>query len=151
MRHPRFLLLFLLAFSLSVATYGQQTAGSADAQHAVLTGYQRAPQPIPDILNAPPTPLVQVSADGKWLLAADRLAYPPISDLAQPMLRIAGLRINPTTNGRHHPPRFVRLRLYSTAGGAETEINVPRNAYLSVPEWSQDSQRFAFTNTTATG
>jgi dipeptidyl aminopeptidase/acylaminoacyl peptidase len=117
----------------------------------VLRGYQKAPQPISDILSARPTPLVQVSPSGKWLLAADRLANPPISDLAQPMLRLAGLRINPATNGRHHPPRFVRLRLYYTLGSEQAEVAVPRNAYLSVPEWSQDSQHFAFTNTTANG
>src|SRR3954468_15716649 len=123
---------------------------AAQEEQPVLHGYQKAPQPISDILNARPTPLVQVSPDGKWLLAADRLPYPPVSDLAQPMLRLAGLRINPATNGRHHPPRFVRLRLYSTTGGPENEIDV-RNAYLSLPEWSQDSRHFAFTNTTENG
>src|ERR1051325_3397771 len=84
---------------------------TANAQQAgqevqpVLHGYQKAPQPISDLLNARPTPLVQLSPDGKWLLSVDRLANPFVADLAQPMLRIAGLRINPATNGRHHPPR----------------------------------------------
>ena len=144
-RHFIRLLLFVLPFCC--AANAQQPA---QEQQPVLHGYQKAPQPIHELLNAPPTPLVQVSPDGQWLLAADRLANPPISDLAQPMLRIAGLRINPSTNGRHHPPRFVRLRLYSTTGGPENEIDV-RNAYLSLPEWSQDSRHFAFTNTTENG
>jgi dipeptidyl aminopeptidase/acylaminoacyl peptidase len=142
-----FIHLLLLVLPFCCATNAQQPA---QEQQPVLHGYQEAPQPIHELLNAPPTPLVQVSPDGQWLLAADRLANPPISDLAQPMLRIAGLRINPSTNGRHHPPRFVRLRLYSTAGGPENEINI-RNAYLSLPEWSQDSLHFAFTNTTENG
>ncbi len=144
-RHFIRLLLFVLPFCC--AANAQQPT---QEQQPVLHGYQKAPQPIHELLNAPPTPLVQVSPDGQWLLAADRLANPPISDLAQPMLRIAGLRINPSTNGRHHPPRFVRLRLYSTTGGPENEIDV-RNAYLSLPEWSQDSRHFAFTNTTENG
>jgi dipeptidyl aminopeptidase/acylaminoacyl peptidase len=141
-RSHKFLLLVVFVSFLSLA--------QAQQKDAALHGYQKAPQPIHELLNAPPTPLVQVSPDGQWLLAADRLANPPISDLAQPMLRIAGLRINPSTNGRHHPPRFVRLRLYSTTGGPENEIDV-RNAYLSLPEWSQDSRHFAFTNTTENG
>ncbi|HEX3153848.1 MAG TPA: S9 family peptidase, partial [Candidatus Angelobacter sp.] len=131
-----------------------QTANAQQApqkQQPVVHGYQKAPQPISDLLNARPTPLVQVSPDGKWLLSADRLPYPPISDLAQPMLRIAGLRINPATNGRHHPPRFIALHLYSTEGKKQAQVTVPGNAYLSPPEWSQDSQHFAFTNTTANG
>ena len=67
------------------------------------------------------------------------------------MLRLAGLRINPATNGRHHPPRFVGLHLYYTLGNEQAVVATPRNAYLSVPEWSQDSQHFVFTNTTANG
>src|SRR5215510_11351573 len=113
--------------------------------------YQRAPKPIPDILDAAPTPIVLTSPKSDYLLVADRIGNPPISDLAQPMLRLAGIRINPATNGRHHPPRFVRLRLYYTLGTEQAEVTVPRNAYLSVPEWSQDSQHFAFTNTTSNG
>src|ERR1700744_5866466 len=123
----------------------------AQEQKAVLHGYQKAPQPISDILSSRPTPLVEVSPNGKWLLAADRLANPPISDLAQPMLRLAGLRINPATNGRHHPSRFVSLRLYYTQGNEHADVKVPKDAYLSLPEWSQDSQHFAFTNATANG
>ena len=148
LRHATAVLFFVAGVQSWQLAQAQQSP--PEAQPA-LHGYQKAPQPISDILNARPTPLVQLSPDGKWLLAADRLANPPVSDLAQPMLRLAGLRINPATNGRHHPPRFVRLHLYSTAGNDQSEVTVPRNAYLSAPEWSQDSQHFAFTNTTATG
>lgn len=148
LRHVIAPLLVVVALHPWPAAYAQQ---APQEEQAVLHGYQKAPQPISDILSARPSPLVQVSPDGKWLLAADRLANPPISDLAQPMLRLAGLRINPSTNGRHHPPRFVRLRLYYTLGSEQAEVTLPRNAYLSAPEWSQDSQHFAFTNTTANG
>ena len=146
-RHFIRLLFLVVALPLWNAANAQQ----ATQQAPVLHGYQKAPQPISDILNARPTPLVQVSPDGKWLLAADRLPYPPVSDLAQPMLRLAGLRINPATNGRHHPPRFTALHLYYTAGSEQAAVTVPSKAYLSPPEWSQDSQHFAFTNTTANG
>ncbi|HEY1936599.1 MAG TPA: prolyl oligopeptidase family serine peptidase [Candidatus Angelobacter sp.] len=147
-RYTTVLLLMVCAFLPLQIIHAQQ---APQTEQTVLRGYQKAPQPISDILNARPTPLVQVSPDGKWLLAADRLANPPIADLAQPMLRLAGLRINPATNGRHHPPRIIRLRLYHTLGSEHAEVAVPRNAYLSLPEWSQDSQHFAFTNTTPNG
>src|ERR1700756_1233474 len=147
LRHTAVFFLFIVTLHSWPVAQAQQ----AQEDQAVLRGYQKAPQPISDILSARPTPLVQASPNGKWVLAADRVAYPPVADLAQPMLRLAGLRINPATNGRHHPPRFVRLHLYYTAGNEQAEIQVPRNGYLSVPEWSQDSQHFAFTNTTAGG
>jgi dipeptidyl aminopeptidase/acylaminoacyl peptidase len=143
--------LVALSMVLMASSWQAAHAQQASQEEAVLRGYQKAPQPISDILSARPTPLVQVSPDAKWLLVADRLANPPISDLAQPMLRLAGIRINPSTNGRHHPPRFVRLRLYYTLGSEQADVTVPRNAYLSAPEWSQDSQHFAFTNTTLNG
>jgi len=114
--------------------------------------YHKAPQPIHDLLNAPPTPLVLVSPHSDQLLVADRLQYPPIADLAQPMLRLAGLRINPATNGRHHPPRLVGLSLVDVATGKTRKVaGLPKDAYLSAPLWSPDGKQFAFTNTTADG
>ena len=74
------------------------------------------------------------------------------SDLAQPMLRIAGLRINPATNGRHHPPRLVALSLVEVATGNTRKVTgLPANPYLGLPDWSPDGTKFAFTNTVADG
>ena len=147
----RFIILFA-AFILPASftpTVLAQAAPSAD--HAVLSGYQQAPPPIHEILNAPPTPLVIPSPRLDRLLVADRLQYPPIADLAQPMLRLAGLRINPATNGRHHPPRLTGLHLVDVPSGASHEIGMPGNLYLSAPEWSPNGERFAFTNTKPVG
>ena len=121
----------------------------AQTENAVLHGYQRPPRPIPEILDAPATPLVEASPNSDWLLVADRLANPPISDLAQPMLRLAGLRINPDTNGRHHPPRLTGLHLINVATGKQENIaGLPKDLYLSAPIWSQNNRQFAFTNAT---
>src|SRR5262249_38647176 len=119
---------------------------------AVVPRYQQAPQPIHDLLSAPPTPLVVVSPNSDKFRLAKPLATPPTSDLPQPMLRLAGLRINPATNGRHHPPRFVSLTLVDVATGKTRKVSgIPANAYLSQPEWSPDGTQFAFTNTTLDG
>jgi len=127
-------------------------AHAQQADQPVLHGYQKAPQPISDILSARPTPLVQLSPNGKWLLTIDRLGNPPISDLAQPMVRLAGLRINPSTNGRHHPPRLIALSLVEVATGKTRKVTgLPANPYLSLPDWSPDGTKFAFTNTVADG
>jgi dipeptidyl aminopeptidase/acylaminoacyl peptidase len=144
-RHLKTLLSFLIAFCFLQEAYAQQ-------EPAVMHGYQKAPQPISDILSSRPTPLVQLSPNGKWLLAIDRLANPPIADLAQPMLRLAGLRINPATNGRHHPPRLIALSLVEVeTGKTRTVTGLPANPYLNVPDWSPDGTKFAFTNTVADG
>lgn len=66
------------------------------------------------------------------------------------MLRLAGLRLNPLTNGRHHPPHNTGISLVSVQDGKERNIALPANPYLNVPEWSPNGQRFVFTNTTNT-
>jgi dipeptidyl aminopeptidase/acylaminoacyl peptidase len=140
----------VVLIALSTVVAPAQPGGQA--QTAVLRGYQKAPAPISDILNTPPTPLVLVSPKVDLLLVVDRLANPPIADLAQPMLRLAGLRINPATNGRHHPPRLVGLSIVDVATGKSRKVTgLPPSPYMSVPQWSPDGRQFAFTNITADG
>ena len=76
-------------------------AASGLAQEA--TGYLTPPAEIVDILDAPPTPqaLVSPSRDTVALLA--RPAMPSIAEVARPMLRLAGFRLNPRTNGPTPP------------------------------------------------
>ena len=67
--------------------------------------YQRPPKEITDILDVGPTPGISLSPTRDFLLLIERANYPPIEDLAAPMLKLAGLRINPRTNGPHLAPR----------------------------------------------
>src|SRR5947209_8528511 len=83
----------------------------ADAAGSEPQGYRKPPKEILDILDAPPTPLVSVSPTRDRLVLVQGVRYPPVADLAQPMLRLAGLRINPQTNGPHSAPRHVGLTL----------------------------------------
>ena len=57
------------------------------------------PQVLADMIDAPPTPWVAVSPGGDWLVLLERPGLPPIDEVAMPELRLAGLRINPRTNG----------------------------------------------------
>jgi dipeptidyl aminopeptidase/acylaminoacyl peptidase len=148
MRKLRFFFHLLTCSLLSLILSG---LAAGQAQPAVVHGYQHAPKPIPEILDAPPTPLVLASPKSDRLLVIDRLANPPIADLAQPMLRLAGMRINPATNGRHHPLRFTGLHIVSVADGKQQNVQLPQNAYLGLPAWSPDGQHFAFTNMLSNG
>jgi dipeptidyl aminopeptidase/acylaminoacyl peptidase len=85
------------------------------------------------------------------MLLAQGVRYPPISDLAKPMLRLAGLRINPNTTGPHRAPYFVALTLKKVSDGSERKVELPAGAQAGFPVWSADGRRFAFTNTTPTG
>ena len=63
------------------------------------TNYRMPPKAIADLVDAPLPPSVSVSPNQDWLLLMEMPSLPPISELAQPELKLAGLRINPRTNG----------------------------------------------------
>src|SRR5215207_4867456 len=66
-------------------------------------GYKKPPKEVSDILNSPVAPGISVSPTRDKLLLTVATRHPPLSDLAQPMLRLAGRRINPASNS---PFRF---------------------------------------------
>src|SRR5262249_591329 len=115
------------------------------------TSYMKPPQAILDVLNAPEPPQVSVSPTRDMMLMSTQLRYPPIADVAAPMLRLAGSRIDPATNGAHRGQYSVALILKEIADGAETKIVLPANPKISLPRWSPDGKQFAFTNTIANG
>ena len=114
-------------------------------------GYRKPPQAVLDVLNAPPPPVAFVSPARDRVILATGTRYPPISDLAQPMLRLAGLRINPNTNAPHLLSYVVRLSLKRIDTGAETPIELPPGAQAVYLKWSGDGRRFAFANRTPAG
>ena len=113
--------------------------------------YKQPPKEIMDVLNAPAIPSTSVSPSRDRIALLEPLRYPPISELAQPMLRIAGLRINPTTNGQHRQPYFVSLRLRNIGDGHETTVNLPAGARIISPQWSPDGKYLAAGNITPAG
>jgi dipeptidyl aminopeptidase/acylaminoacyl peptidase len=113
--------------------------------------YQKPPKEIEDILNAPSIPTTLISPAKDKILLLEPLRYPPISELAQPMLRLAGLRINPNTNGQHRQFYAVKLTLKNIADGKEMKITLPPNAQIISPQWSADGKYIAAGNLTATG
>jgi len=114
-------------------------------------GYKKAPPEVESILSAPVTPTAFVSPARDSVLLATGLRYPPIADLAEPMLRLAGQRINPNTNAPHRFQYFVALSLKRLADRSDTNISLPAGAKIGAPIWSADGKRFLFTNTTAGG
>ena len=120
---------------------------SATAQET----YKKPPKEILDVLHAPPTPSESLSPTRDVIILREALAYPPIADVAQPMLRLAGLRINPRTNGQHAFADSTGLVLQSIAGGAEIRVTLPPSPRISHLAWSPDGAHFAFLQTTRTG
>ena len=113
--------------------------------------YKKPPKEIMDVLNARAIPSSSVSPTADRIVMLEPLRYPPISELAQPMLRIAGLRINPNTNGQHRQQYFVSLKLKDIADGKESAVVFPAGAQLISPQWSPDGKSIAVGNITPKG
>ena len=124
---------------------------TASALVSAQQGYQKPPKEIEDVLNAPAIPQTSISPAKDKIALLEPLRYPPISELAQPMLRLAGLRINPNTNGQHRQPYFIKLTLKNIRDGKETPVQLPPNAQIISPQWSADGKYIAFGNQTPNG
>ena len=109
----------------------------------------RLPSPaLAAVVDAPLTPAVLVSPDKQFLVLAERSALPPIAELAQPELRLAGLRINPATSGPTRETYFTGLVVQSLAAGTESRLaGLPSGARIGNVSWSRDSRQIAFTVT----
>src|SRR5690348_8919415 len=102
-------------------------------------GYRMPPRAIADLIDAPITPEVSVGPDRQWMLLMEPANLVPIEELAQPELRLAGLRFNPRTNGPSRSPYSIRLTLQRIAGGSEKVIaGLPAEPRLRHVNWSPD-------------
>ncbi|HEX8397346.1 MAG TPA: prolyl oligopeptidase family serine peptidase [Pyrinomonadaceae bacterium] len=130
--------LCLILFVLFVSSTSALAQGS----------YQKPPKDIMDVLNAPAIPATLISPARDKILIAEPLRYPPISELAQPMLRLAGLRINPNNTAQHRTQYFVKLTLQNISDGKQMPVNLPPNAQMISPQWSADGRYIAAGNLT---
>ncbi|MEA2689781.1 MAG: hypothetical protein QOD51_2388, partial [Candidatus Eremiobacteraeota bacterium] len=127
------------------------SGGWASPALADATRYRTPPPSIETALNAPPNPAVLVGPRRGVILLGTPLRYPPVADLARPMLRLAGLRIDPVTNGIHHARAWTSLAFERVADGRTVKIVLPAGAHLTATQMSPDESRFAFANATPHG
>jgi dipeptidyl aminopeptidase/acylaminoacyl peptidase len=119
--------------------------------------YQLPPKAIIDLVDTKPTPEVQLSPLAaqkakRWMLIEYVSGLPSIADLAQPELRLAGLRFNPRTDGPSRGRYITSLSLQALPDGAETHIaGLPADAKIRFASWSPDANRVAFVNVTDSG
>jgi dipeptidyl aminopeptidase/acylaminoacyl peptidase len=118
---------------------------SAQSPQSATSGYLLPPKVIVDILDAPPPPNTDLSPTRDTLALIERASMPTLRELAQPMLRLAGRRINPRTNGPHRAQLARAITLKAIADGSERKVTLPQNPALTWIGFSPDGKRFAFT------
>lgn len=128
-------LLFLLLLFAFVGTFAQN-------------GYQRPPDDIAKLVEAPLTPGVTLSHDKTWMALLDRSDFPSIEELSRPELRIAGLRINPDNFGPSRTNPFIGLRFKNLKDMKEHSVTgLPSPLQFSNFSFSPDSKKASFLQT----
>lgn len=129
--------ILLISFFIGLSVYAQDDFT-----------YQTPPKDIQDLLLAKPTPSVSIDKKGEWMLIIERSSYATIEDLAQPELRIAGLRLNPRNFGPSRTGYSINLELKNIKTKETHPISgLPSNLKAGNIQWSPDETKFAFTNT----
>jgi dipeptidyl aminopeptidase/acylaminoacyl peptidase len=135
-----------------IATLGLATpiaaivAATFAAPLAAQDAYRQPPQAIARILDAPATPTALVSADRTAILLLERPGLPPISEIAAPEYRVAGIRLNPRTSGpsRQNPARGISVMPIGGGAAQPVAMALPAGAGVGTPLWSPNGKRFAF-------
>ena len=129
--------------------FGLPVLGQQEQKEPVK--YQQPPKAIVELVDVRPTPTVEISpgegSDRRWLLIEAISGLPSIADLAQPELRLAGLRFNPKTNGPSRGRYVTALSLKALPDGAETPIaGLPTEAKVRFVGWAPDAGHVFFVN-----
>ena len=120
------------------------------------SGYDKPPPSVLDVLLAPSPPSAYVSPQGDAIMLVSMVDYPPMTRVAEPFLRLAGVRVEPRTRRKHDTPGGYGinpcardLTIVKVANGAETRVVLPAGGCAETPMWSADGKRFVFRSTSS--
>ncbi|OMO64008.1 hypothetical protein CCACVL1_22129 [Corchorus capsularis] len=111
--------------------------------------YRVPPSEIRDIVDAPPLPALSFSPLRDKILFLKRRSLPPLSELAKPEEKLAGIRIDGKCNTRSRMSFYTGIGIHQLMpdGSLGPEIEVrgfPDGAKINFVSWSNDGQHLAF-------
>lgn len=111
--------------------------------------FQLPPQEIMDIVNASGTPSVSVAPDRSAIAFVENPGLPELEDLSREELRLAGIRIDPLTNGPSRSSYGTGITLTDIEGRNERVVaGLPKSPRIRNMRWAPDVNHIAFTHTT---
>lgn len=116
--------------------------------------YQLPPKSIVDLVDAPESPNVMFNNDGSLMLILDVPGYTTIEHVAQPVIGLAGLRINPANNSTEGELAgvYTGIKIKTVKTGQERSISgLPVNLRMANIAWNASGDFIAFTNNSLTG
>ncbi|XP_028553454.1 probable glutamyl endopeptidase, chloroplastic isoform X2 [Dendrobium catenatum] len=115
----------------------------------ILFGYHLPPKEIRDIVDAPPLPVLSFSPHRDKILFLKRRSLPPLSELAKPEEKLAGIRIDGNSNARSRMSFYTGIGIHSLLNdgtlGPEKEVQgFPDGSKINFVSWSKDGCHLAF-------
>jgi len=136
-----FIALLLLCF-LSLF-YNQETLAQDNSMKDNANVWQSPEEDILKILYAPQLPRTSTSPSRTHMILTDPIIYPTLSELAAPMHKLAGTRVNPKNNYYHGRHGGTSPRVLTIKDGKTVSLNIPNEAEVISTYWTVDGQRFA--------
>jgi len=137
-----YLSLFLIG-GLVISSYAQSN----------LT-YQLPPKSIVELVDAPSSPTVRFNKDGSLMLLLQAPGYASMEQVAQPVMGLAGIKVNPANNSTEAEVSGVynTMIMKDVKTGKELKlIGLPSNPRITNITWSPDGSYLAFSNNTYSG
>ncbi|MFV0571190.1 MAG: prolyl oligopeptidase family serine peptidase [Xanthomarina gelatinilytica] len=133
--------LFYLFLFVTTLSFGQENLN-----------YQKPPQSILELAEAPLAPSIQIDSKGKNIVFLYRSNFKSIEELSETEMRLGGLRINPVTNIGSRTRYFIDLKVRVGQDGNIQDVNgLPENGRFANFSWSPNQEYMAFTNTVTSG
>lgn len=112
-------------------------------------------QPNGDILalaDARPAPAIRMKHDASKAVLLFRNGYKSIEELSEPEMKLAGIRVNPITNGPSRAVYYIDIHVLDVASGqSQPVLGLPNFPKLSNFVWSNQQDKMAFTHTSDKG
>ncbi len=131
-------LLFIFCW-LSVPELSAQNNQMDGAANA----WQKPEEDILKIIHAPKLPWTSTSPTRTHMLLRDPIIYPALSELAGPMLKLAGVRVNPKNNYYHGSHGGTSPRILTIKDGKTVSLDIPKGAEVMSTSWNKDGKSFA--------
>lgn len=123
---------------------------SAVAQESLT--YQEPPKEITELVKVDRAPSVIMDSKKQVLVFLYSNMYKTISELSEPEMKLAGVRINPKTNSPSGARYYTKLSIQLTRSAEPVFVKgLPAEPHLTNISWSPDEQLIAATHITETG
>jgi dipeptidyl aminopeptidase/acylaminoacyl peptidase len=123
---------------------------------APAPSYDKPPQNVLDVLHAPSPPQPSMSPIHDTILLVTWTDYPSMARVAEPFLKLAGVRVEPRNRSRHDTPGGYGITACATdfvltkvADASEIHVALPQGVCAGSPLWTADGRRYAFRNLAA--